>query len=490
MSDFLSNFSNGKYQPEAAKDPLENGATSQVSDTDQDKVIPDEVPQKQGNPDEMPCAKPNQTRSEGGMKNDRGITKSFDSRTDKNEKLVDQIQEPSTSQPVLKDSLLVKDQLFAKKRQMKRFIIGGASCLVVASICLFYYKQTHVTLPDFTNKPVSKAQSWADDNQVKLEIDRVYKLDKKVNTIIKQADKNKSIAKKKGTKLIVSLGADPKVKIKLPDFSTRSVDQARDFIKKNKLENTVIEMGYSDTVAKGGYLKQVFANASLTSDNFKREDNLTLHYSKGKEPITKNIVVPDFSSQTKDQINSWSKDKGVKVEIQEEASNTIEVGKVISQSVGKLEKISKADTIIIKLSAGKPILVPDYAKFTFEEASGAPKELPVLAKQVYSDRVPYGDFIGQSVAAGTQYFIKDTIPDITATYSLGRVYMKDLSGQTEGDLQSAFHNDYTSKGANITYQIQYINSSETKGTVVAQSVLNEFVPLTFTVAIGISTGNE
>ena len=33
-------------------------------------------------------------------------------------------------------------------------------------------------------------------------------------------------------------------------------------------------------------------------------------------------------------------------------------------------------------------------------------------------------------------------------------------------------------------------ASETKGTVVAQSVLNEFVPLTFTVAIGISTGNE
>ena len=98
--------------------------------------------------------------------------------------------------------------------------------------------------------------------------------------------------------------------------------------------------------------------------------------------------------------------------------------------------------------------------------------------------------IGQSVVMGTQYFSKDTIPDITATYSLGRVYMKDLSGQTEGDLQSTFHNDYISKGANITYQIQYINSSETKGTVVAQSVLNEFVPLTFTVAIGISTGSE
>ena len=195
MSDFLSNFSNGKYKKEDTRHPVEKKSSSQESDMAKEEVV------KQG------------------VSASKSTPKSSDSNTDNNEKLVDQIQEPSASQPVIKNSLLVKDQLFAKKRQMKRFIIGGASCLIVASICLFYYKQTHVTLPDFTNKPVSKAQSWADDNQVKLEIDRVYQLDKKVNTIIKQADKNKSIAKKKGTKLTVSLGADPKVKIKLPDFS-------------------------------------------------------------------------------------------------------------------------------------------------------------------------------------------------------------------------------------------------------------------------------
>ncbi|MDN5413966.1 MAG: PASTA domain-containing protein, partial [Lactococcus raffinolactis] len=96
----------------------------------------------------------------------------------------------------------------------------------------------------------------------------------------------------------------------------------------------------------------------------------------------------------------------------------------------------------------------------------------------------------QSVAAGTQYFAKDTIPDIIATYSLGRVYIKDLKGQTEGDLQGTFYNDYTSKGANITYRVQYVNSSETKGIVVGQSSLNEFVPLTCTIIVQISNGHE
>jgi hypothetical protein len=69
---------------------------------------------------------------------------------------------------------------------------------------------------------------------------------------------------------------------------------------------------------------------------------------------------------------------------------------------------------------------------------GAAKNLPVISKQVYNDTVPYGGFISQSIPAGTQYFAKDTIPDIMAVYSLGRVYIKDLKGQTEGDLQGTF----------------------------------------------------
>ena len=337
---------------------------------------------------------------------------------------------------------------------------------------------------------MSTAQTWADEHKVKLDVSRVYNFDEKVNQVIKATDKNRTISKKKTVKLTVSLGADPKEKIKLPDFSKMPVAETRDFIKKNKLENTSVQLEYSETIAKDTYLKQTFANQTVTLETFKREDNLTLYYSKGKEPITQNIDVPDFLSQTKEQIKTWSKDKGVKVTFETEGSETIEADKVISQSVAKGQKVSKADTITIKLSLGKPMIVPDFSQFTFDESSGAAKNLPVISKQVYSDNIPYGGFISQSVAAGTQYFAKDTIPDIIATYSLGRVYIKDLKGQTEGDLQGTFYNDYTSKGANITYRVQYVNSSETKGIVVGQSSLNEFVPLTCTIIVQISNGHE
>jgi serine/threonine-protein kinase len=78
--------------------------------------------------------------------------------------------------------------------------------------------------------------------------------------------------------------------------------------------------------------------------------------------------VPDFSSQTKEQINTWSKEKGVKVTFETAGSETIEADKVISQSVAKGQKVSKADIMIIKLSLGKPMTVPDFSRFTFDES--------------------------------------------------------------------------------------------------------------------------
>ena len=388
------------------------------------------------------------------------------------------------------DDLLVKDTAFAKKKLLKRLCFGIVTLLILSCIFGFYYNQTHIKLPDFTGKPVSTAQTWADKHKITLNVKRLYDFDKKVNTVIKEPDKHTVIAKKKVVNLTVSLGADPKTKIKLPDFSKLSLAQARVFIKKEKLANTIIQLDYSETIATDSYIKQEFANQSLTSENFKREDNLTLFYSKGKEPVVKNIDVPDFSTQTKEQIDKWSKDKGVKIDFQTEGSNTVEADKVIAQSVAKGEKVSKADTIIVKRSLGKPLIVPDFSVLSFEEASAAGKELPVTVKQVYSESVAYGGFIDQSTRAGTQYFAKDNVPNISVVFSLGQVYIKDLTGQTQGDLQATFYNEYTAKGAPITYQVRYVDSSETKGVVVGQSSLNEAVPLNSHVIVMVSNGKR
>lgn len=510
MSDFLSNFTSDKYKKDAEEHKLvtpdtevtetdiENSSVASVDSDTLEDVTSDlsEVDISDAVSDEMledAITSDFSHEAFEGEKNEENFTDvsedELDNETDvSDDDLESFLMELAASSS--EDDMVVKDQSFAKKQKIKRGIIAGSSLLAVIAIAWFYYGQTHVKLPDFTGKSVSTAQTWADEHKVKLEVKRVYDFDKEANIIIEESDKNRTISKKKTVNLTASLGANPKEKIELPDFSKMPVAEAREFIKKNKLENTSVQLDYSETVAKDTYLKQTFANQAVTPETFKREDNLTLYYSKGKEPVVQNIEVPDFSSQTKEQINTWSKEKGVKVAFEYAGSESLEADKVISQSVAKGQKVSKADTITIKLSLGKPMTVPDFSRFTFDESSGAAKNLPVISKQVYSDTVPYGGFISQSIPAGTQYFAKDTIPDITAVYSLGRVYIKDLKGQTEGDLQGTFYNDYTSKGANISYRVQYVNSPETKGTVVGQSSLNEFVPLSCTVFIQISNGHE
>lgn len=509
MSDFLSNFTSDKYKKDAEEQELVMPDT-EIPETAMENVTPDlsEVANYDAVSDDdvladttirgLSCEMLDEETNAEDFNEITDVKNFNDTSEDKldNENFNDVSDDELASflrelaDVSSEDDLVVKDQFFAKKQKIKRGIIAGSGLLAVIVITWFYYGQTHVKLPDFIGKSVSTAQTWADEHKVKLEVKRVYNFDKEANIVIKESDKNRTISKKKTVNLTASLGANPKEKIELPDFSKMPVAEAREFIKKNKLENTSVQLDYSETVAKDTYLKQTFANQSVTPETFKREDNLTLYYSKGKEPVVQNIDVPDFSSQTKEQINTWSKEKGVKVTFETAGSETIEADKVISQSVAKGQKVSKADIMIIKLSLGKPMTVPDFSRFTFDESSGAAKNLPVISKQVYNDTVPYGGFISQSIPAGTQYFAKDTIPDIMAVYSLGRVYIKDLKGQTEGDLQGTFYNDYTSKGANIAYRVQYVNSPETKGTVVGQSSLNEFVPLSCTIFIQISNGHE
>ena len=52
-----------------------------------------------------------------------------------------------------------------------------------------------------------------------------------------------------------------------------------------------------------------------------------------------------------------------------------------------------------------------------------------------------------------------------------------------------FFDEYKSKGANVYYEIYYVDSAEPKGTVVEMSRYGEFIPLETWITIGISRGN-
>lgn len=373
-----------------------------------------------------------------------------------------------------------------RKRRMMLFAVVAA-CVLLGIV---YYQQTHVKVPNFIGKNLTEVQVWASENKVKPKIKQIYDRGKDANTILAQEQKAGSRVKKGGVLNVTnSLGADPEEKIPLPDFMKMKKSQAERWIKENKAENLSLIEEYSDTVEKGQPLRSEIANAEVTPENYRRKDAAKVYYSKGPQTYQKDIKVPDFQRKPRSEVETWAKNNEIDLTYEEKTSNDIPADNIIDQSIAKDEKIAKKDKMSVTVSLGKGYVVPNFSEYSLEDASTALEGVQVQAKGVYTDNLPYGQLVSQSVEAGRVLSAKDDLT-IKVLYSLGQPYMKDLRGtMVEGGLQKYFHDEFQSKGANINYVIRHVDSDQPKGTVVGMSHFSDYVPLNLTVSIDISLAN-
>lgn len=473
MSDFLTNFTKGKY------DGKKQGAEEVESTIETEEKASEDIVEEVF---EHPL-------SGHLLENSKKIEVEEES-----------IEEPTPSRRSQKEETLVSrfqteetefDPTYKKKKQRKYLLIGIASILALILAVFTYYQLTHVKVPDFVSKEIAEVRTWGNESGVKIEVEQEYNFDEETNHVIKQDfPADKKIRKGKILTIVGSLGPDPEEKIALADFSKMTKGEASKWIEENKAENITIVENYDDKVKSGAFIKQEFANKELKAEDYQRKDRLMLYYSKGKEVFEKNIEVPELKGKTLTEVQEWAKKNEAKLKIKKEFSNTIAEGTVISQEIAKGQKIAKDEELVLQVSKGKAIEVPDYSQYTRDEAATIEAKIPAVIKSLYSNSIPYGQFISQSVEAGKQYNETDTIPPVTVIYSEGRPYMKDLRGSAnEGELPKIFFDEYKSKGANIYYSVYYVDSAEPKGTVVEMSLYGQFVSSGTTVSIGISLGN-
>lgn len=467
MSDFLSNFNKSNYTDTKEKKLRDNADTSE---------LPKQESEVQTSKEPL-----NEKKTEIGPIN----------RIESKPKDIEKEQEISTqtrSNPSEDETEI--DPTYHKKRKQKILLSSIISVLVLCLVYFGYYQMTHVKLPDFTGKDLAEARAWATENKLKLTVEQTYSKEIDINKVISQNSKQGSKLKK-GAELTVksSLGADPEEKMALPDFMTMKKSEAEKWIKENQADNISLIDEYSDSIEKGKQIRFEIVNKEVTKDSYKRKDKANMYYSKGKETFEKNISVPDFTKKMKSEVESWAKTNDIKVTYEEASSAEVPAESVISQSIAKDQKVAKKDSMTVTVSLGKGYVVPNFAEYTQEEAATAVEGLTVQAKSVFTNNVPYGQLISQSVEAGTQLTSKDELK-LKVYYSAGQPYLKDLRGSTlEGDLQKQFYEDFQSKGANIHYTVKYVDSAEPKGTVVGMSAYNLYVPLDYTVTLDISLGN-
>lgn len=386
-----------------------------------------------------------------------------------------------------KEERLIRDDDKIKKRRITTMV----SLLVILVVCVggfFVYKQVNkITVPSFAlEKDLNEVEIWAAKNKIQLDSTSKFSIKADEGIILVQSQKSGTSIQKGGDfKVVVSKGANPNEAIKLPDFTKMKLTQIETWKEENKANNVTLEKVFHEEVASGDVISTAFKTEGIDASNYRRKDKLTITVSKGKEVFQKDIVVPDFKNKSKGEVDTWASEKGVKVEYSEEAHATIIEGNVISQGIEPKAKVAKNDTINIVVSKGKVAYVPNFSGLDETQATieATKQNVPVTAIKYYSDQVAAGQLISQSLPVGME-IKSDTV---VLVYSLGKPYIANFDGQDLFALVQSI-NEMNTQGANVSYEIQEVESEEPKGSIVTTSAKANFVNIGTKVYVTVSKG--
>ena len=472
MSNFLNQFTKENYDRDKIK----------ISEHDQDKVmdLEKQIEEDQSNPKKAESLV-KQTKNEN-LKKELVQEEVLEKELKKN---------PVSNEPLHHDEETEIDPEYKKKRRNKIILGAVAAAILIASFTTFYIINSQVKMPDFTNLMKQEVVSWANKNKITVIYDEEYSLEMDQDFIISQSvAPNEKITKGSDLNIMVSLGANPDEKVDIPDFSKMKGSEIESWVNDYKMRYIQVEYVFSPDVEKDVFMDFKITDKGVSKDKFLRKNKGVITISKSEEVYEKNIVVSNFKGKSKDEVETWAKEKEFvsKFTFEEAYDDKIVEGTIISQSVDVGAKIAKNETISFVVSKGKAIVVPSYystelGTFDLVNSNG----VSVTPKEYYSMTLAYGSFISQSVEAGT---IINEAPDtqVFVYYSIGQPYLKGLIGQTEGDLPSYFY-EFRSKGADISYGIiRRCSDEEQKGTVINPTRDNEYISTSDHITIYISSG--
>ncbi|SFL38311.1 serine/threonine protein kinase [Gracilibacillus orientalis] len=399
--------------------------------------------------------------------------------------------EPKSEKKVPSDSNehIEIDPNYQRKKRKKLIIYIALSIVALLLIVFLYYSIRYVDMENFVGEPVADARTWANENNMEIELLQEHSMEYDANQIMEQdIEQGKNVKKGSTINLTSSIGPDPEEPIELPDFSELTASEAEVWKNENKAENLQIVTEFSDEVEEGQFTRFVMSDEEISKEEYKRQDNANVYFSKGEEVFEEDIEVPDFVNKNKEEVEQWAETNEIEISYKEEAANDIEAGLVSKQNIDPESMIAKNDEMEITMSLGKAVEVPNFASFSMEEAASY-EGLTVTVRQRFHNNVKYGNMIAQSIEPGTELTDQDN-KSITITYSEGEPYLRDYRGQLEGDLPRLFYEDYQSKGADISYIVKYVDASEVKGTVVGMSNFNSFVSMDYTVEIHVSNNED
>jgi serine/threonine-protein kinase len=431
--------------------------------------------------------------SDKNYKENEGPQAQGDAVSDTNTKqsgVVQSAQEPAAAQnskqKITSAAHEVKKDEGYDRKKIAKYLAIAASVLAVAALALgVFFITNQVQVRDFVGMQALEARTWGIQNRVTIEVREVYSLEYESDIVVSQnRDPKSRISRRSVLILEVSRGPNMTEHIKLPDFSNLTTQEVRQWREEVRALNASITEEYSTDVEAGQHIRYEFTDTSTTRDNYTRADGLLIYMSRGAQVFEANILVPDFFDQSLEEAQSWAREHGVGLTLNERAHADIVAGHVSKQSIEPGERVARGDEIELTVSLGTSIVVPNFANISSERAIYP--GLEVTVERRYSTSLAFGRLISQSVPAGTELIGESH--NITVIYSLGRPYIDNLIGESEARIAEYFYS-FASQGANITYRIDYVSSHEPRGTIVGMSQFAQFLSLNEHIRIQVSRGD-
>lgn len=334
------------------------------------------------------------------------------------------------------------------------------------------------SIKDFTNSNLSEVVKWTKSNKIKLE--QVYEYSDLVDeyNVISQDQKEGTLVKNIDTLMVVvSSGPNYDKELIMPSFVGKNVDSVIEFVDENFLTGVNIDF-IESTDERDTVISQD------KSGEIRRSDVINMTASIGSLDDIGDMKMKELIGLDTFHATTWLKRYGFKYVVEYEYSDTVKKGVVIKQSVNKDKLVNPlTEEIIITISKGPKIIVPDLTSMSVEEITAwvIENHLKVSFEENYDDTVEIGKVISVNVEKDEE-IEQGTL--IVVTVSLGQIKMQDFKSSAE------FREWAEKYGINYKEEYEFSDSVPSGNIIKTSHNVSDIIKNNDTVVITVSQGKS
>jgi len=249
-----------------------------------------------------------------------------------------------------------------------------------------------VVVPNFVGFSYDDVMKYIKENHlVNVEIEFIIS-DKERDTVIEQVGSG-TMKRNDLVKFVFSYGEEiPTTEVK--DLKGLSLFEATSYLKRYGIKYE-IEYQFSDKIQKNYVISQDKVNETVES--------LKLIVSKGRE-----IIVPNLSKMSTTEITKWAIQNNIKIKYEEIYNKEFDNGKIIKASKNENEKIEEGTEVVITISKGS-LVMPEIKDIASFKLWASENNIHYEENYEFSTTIKNGELISSTPKTGEKITENDTV---------------------------------------------------------------------------------